>query len=277
MVQLRRVNFDLPPDEIVAPGHQGCAGCGVALGMRLALKTLGSKTVLVVPHGCWSIIDGPWPYSAAGVPLMHTPPTAAAAAASGVRAALDLKGDQDTTVCTLIDDGGQSLLLALASAAGRGERLLFLRWDTEADLPQSDQDPLLALSGLGLAYAATANVAFPDDFTAKLVKARRAPGTAFLHVLAPCPPSWQIPSAQAIRAARMAVMARVFPLVEIERGQPGRLTLDPEHLPLEDYLRTQGRFRHLMDEPEALEATRVALAQRWQHIVAATNYSHFRD
>lgn len=295
MILLRQVNFDLSPDEVVASGHQGCAGCGAALGMRLALKTLGRATVLVAPHGCWSIIDGPWPYSAAGVPLMHTPSTATAGAASGVRAALDLKGNQDATVCALINGDEQSELLpALSSAVGRGERILFLRCDTQADLParghnfgaapgaspvstnagpvsQSDQDLLMALPRLGLAYAATATVAFPDDFTAKLVKARRARGTTFLHVLTPCPPAWEVPSFRAIRATRMAVLARVFPLVEIEHGRPLRLTVDPGHVPLEDYLREQGRFRRLLEDPEALDATRLALEQRWQHIVAATN------
>src|SRR5450759_5746327 len=76
------VNYAIPPDEVMSPGHLGCAGCGATLSMRLALKGLGRDTVLVVPACCWSVIDGPAPYSAAGVPLMHTPFASAAAAAA---------------------------------------------------------------------------------------------------------------------------------------------------------------------------------------------------
>ena len=103
MTVLRQVTFDLPPDEVLAPGHLGCAGCGAALAMRRALKALGRKTVLVIPACCWSVIDGPTPYSAAGVPVLHTP--SAASAAAGVRAALDLQGDDETTVCAWAGDG----------------------------------------------------------------------------------------------------------------------------------------------------------------------------
>jgi pyruvate/2-oxoacid:ferredoxin oxidoreductase beta subunit len=119
-------------------------------------------------------------------------------------------------------------------------------------------------------YAATATVAFPDDLAAKVSKAKSIKGTKFLHVLAPCPPGWKIPSDRAIRAARLAVMARVFPLLEVERGTDWRITLDPGRVPLEDYLKEQGRFRFLLDRPEALEAARAAIDERWQQIINRT-------
>ena len=213
------VNFAVPSDEVMAPGHLGCAGCGGTLAMRLALKALGRKTVLVVPACCWSVIDGPAPYSAAGVPLMHTPFASAAAAASGVRAGLDLKGDTTTTVCAWAGDGGtfDIGLQALSAAAERNENILYICYDNEAymntgvqrssatpfgawttttpaqhvkDRPKKDL--LAIMAAHGIPYAATATVAYPDDLIAKVRKAAAIRGTRFIHLLAPCPPGWKI-------------------------------------------------------------------------------------
>ncbi|HSL23892.1 MAG TPA: thiamine pyrophosphate-dependent enzyme [Vicinamibacterales bacterium] len=297
MTLLRQVNFDLPPDEVLAPGHMGCAGCGAALAMRIALKALGRQTVLVIPACCWSVIDGPSPYSAASVPVMHTPFASAAAAASGVRAALDLKGDTETNVCAWAGDGGtfDIGIQALSAAAERNENILYICYDNEAYMntgvqrssatplgawttttpggrlkEQPKKDLLAIMAAHGIPYAATGTVAFPDDLAAKLTRARGIRGTKFLHVLAPCPPGWKIPPEQVIAVARMAVMARVFPLVEIEHGTDWRITLDPGHAPLEEYLKTQGRFRFLLNQPETLEAARAAIEDRWQRIINRT-------
>ena len=162
--------------------------------MRLALKVLGRNTVLVVPACCWSIIDGMSPYSAAGVPLMHTPFASAAAAASGVRAALDAKGETDTTVCAWAGDGGtfDIGIQALSGAAERNEDILYVCYDNEAYMntgvqrssatpmgawttttpnaqpkQQAKKDLLAIMLAHHIPYAATATVAFPDDFTAK--------------------------------------------------------------------------------------------------------------
>jgi pyruvate ferredoxin oxidoreductase beta subunit len=65
-------------------------------------------------------------------------------------------------------------------------------------------------------------------------------------------------------------MARVFPLLEVEHGTEWRITLDPGRVPLEDYLKEQGRFRFLVDKPEALEAAKAAIDERWQQIINRT-------
>ncbi len=270
-VAMAQIVYDLPPDEILAPGHVGCGGCGATLSMRLALKALGPKTMLVVPACCWSVIDGPTPFSAAGVPLMHTPFASAAAVASGVRAALDLKGETATTVCAWAGDGGtfDIGIQALSAAAERDEDIIFVCYDNEAYMntgvqrssatpfgawttttpgarvkEQEKKDLLSILVAHAVPYAATATVAYPDDLTAKFTKARGIRGTRFIHLLSPCPPGWKIPSERAIEFARLAVATRVFPLVEIENGE-WRVTVDPPRQPLEVYLKGQGRFRQL--------------------------------
>jgi len=291
------VNFAIPSDEVMAPGHLGCAGCGGTLAMRLALKALGRQTVLVVPACCWSVIDGPAPYSAAGVPLMHTPFASAAAAASGVRAGLDLKGDTTTTVCAWAGDGGtfDIGLQALSAAAERNENILYICYDNEAymntgvqrssatpfgawttttpsqhvkDRPKKDM--LAIMVAHAIPYAATATVAYPEDLIAKIRKAASIGGTRFIHLLAPCPPGWKIASEDAIRYARLAVGSHVFPLIEVEDGRRWRLTVEPDYAPIEDYLAGQGRFRHLAGDAAAIEQIRQSVEERWRQLLART-------
>jgi pyruvate/2-oxoacid:ferredoxin oxidoreductase beta subunit len=287
------VNYAIPPDEVMSPGHLGCAGCGATLSMRLALKGLGRGTVLVVPACCWSVIDGPAPYSAAGVALMHTPFASAAAAASGVRAALDLKGDKDTTVCAWAGDGGtfDIGIQALSAAAERNENILYICYDNEAYMntgvqrssatppgawttttpaahlkERQKKDILAVMAAHAIPYAATATIGYPDDFLAKIRKARAIRGMRFIHLLAPCPPGWKIASEQSIRYARLAVASRVFPLLEVEDGHRWRMTVRPDPVPLEDYLRDQGRFRNLLNDPDALDRVRRLVDDRWNRV-----------
>lgn len=272
MAVLRHVNFELPPDELLSPGHMGCAGCGAALAMRLALKALGRKTVLVIPSCCWSVIDGPAPHTAVGVPVMHTPAGSAVPAAAGVRAALDLQGDDDTSVCAWTGDAGavENGIQGLSAAAERNENILYVCYDTEARLTGQRRTDLIAVAAaLRIPYAATATVAFPEDLAAKVARTRLIKGTKFLHILVPCPPGWQIATDRAIKVARLAVLSRAFPLVEVENGS-WRITLDPGRVPLEDYLKEQGRYESLLTQPEAVAAARAAIDERWQQIINRT-------
>jgi len=294
---MQQIQYSVPEEETLAPGHLGCAGCGAALAMRLALKALGHRTVLVIPACCWSIIDGLSPYSAAGVPVMHTPFASAAAAAVGVRAALDLKGDTETTVCAWAGDGGtfDIGIQALSAAAERNENFVYICYDNEAYMntgiqrssatpigawtsttpaarlkEQPKKDMLAIMAAHRIPYAATATVAYPDDLVAKVERAKATRGTRFIHLLSPCPPGWKIASEQAVKHSRLAVQSRVFPLLEVENGETWRLTLDPETVPIEEYLRAQGRFRHLVDDPDAVERVRAGVEARWRSIVAKT-------
>lgn len=290
---MSQILYDVPDEEILPPGHLGCGGCGAALSMRLALKALGRKTILVVPACCSSVIDGPAPFSAAGVPVMHTPFASAAAAASGVRAALDVKRDTDTTVCVWAGDGRtfDIGIQALSAAAERNEDFIYVCCDNEAYMSsgvqrgpampsgvwtttptarakQQQRDILSILAAHRIPYAATATVAYPDDLVAKFVRARDTRGTRFLHVLSPCPPEWKIPSERAIEFARLAVAARMFPLVEIIGGRRWRVTVDPPAEPLEKYLEGQGRFRGLVNDAGRIAALRAALDERWADITS---------
>lgn len=283
-----RVNFSLPETELLGSGHLGCQGCGATLAMRYALKALGERTIVVIPACCWTILAGPFPHSALKVPVLHTAFETAAVTAAGVRTALDLKGDEETTVMAWAGDGGtfDIGIQALSGAAERNDDILYVCYDNEAYMntgiqrssatpqgawttttPESKGEPKKDIMGImeahGIPYAATASIAFPDDLVRKVQKASGIRGMKFIHLLSPCPPGWKIPAELSVELARRAVESRVFPLYEIEQGRYV-LSPMPESRPLRDYLEPQGRFRDL--EEDKLEAIESMVSANWQRL-----------
>jgi pyruvate/2-oxoacid:ferredoxin oxidoreductase beta subunit len=285
------IRDDVPRLELLEPGHLACPGCGAPLAMRLVLKELGPDTIVVLPACCWSIIAGPFPQSSLHVPLYHTAFETGAAVASGVRAALDVRGDRDTTVMVWAGDGGtfDIGLQALSGAAERNEDILYVCYDNEAYMntgiqrssatpwgawttttpaaqPQSTKkkDILAIMAAHRIPYAATASTAYPLDLLAKVRRAKDTRGTRFLHILSPCPPGWKVPDERTIDLGRMAVQSRVFPLLEVENGVRWRFTVDHAADPVAPYIRAQGRFRHLDDD--AVASIQRDVDARWDHL-----------
>src|SRR5512144_2240794 len=187
----------IPLEENLGHGHLACAGCGAAISMRLTLKALGEKAVMVFPASCWSIIPGFWPYSSFRIPVVHAGFVTGGATASGVRAALDIRGDHEAVVAVWAGDGGtfDIGLQALSGAAERNEDILYVCYDNEAYMntgiqrssatpwgawttttpagtPKSPpkKDMLAIMAAHGIPYGATASVAFPADLVAKMKK-----------------------------------------------------------------------------------------------------------
>ncbi len=100
----------------------------------------------------------------------------------------------------------------------------------------------------GIPYVATASPSYPFDLMDKVKKAVAIEGPCYIHVFSVCPTGWRTPSNLSVRFGRLAVETGVFPLYEIENGKY-TLNLDlPRLRPVEDYLKPQGRFRHLTQE-----------------------------
>jgi pyruvate ferredoxin oxidoreductase beta subunit/2-oxoisovalerate ferredoxin oxidoreductase beta subunit len=265
----------IPPEEYLNPGHLGCPGCGATIAMKLALKALGDKTIVVIPACCWGILAGPYPNSSLNVPILHTAFATAGAAASGIRAALDMQGDTETTVLSWAGDGGTFDIgfQSLSGAVERNEDCIFVCYDNEAymntGVQRSSATPfgtqttttpgqgwkktrkkniIETLAAHRIPYAATASIAFPEDLVRKFQKAKGLQGgSRFLHVLATCPPGWRVSSELSVKVARLAVQTNIFPLYEVEDGI--NYTLNYEgHREVKDYLEIQGRFKHLADE-----------------------------
>ena len=268
------MELDTKDNEYMYSGHVGCPGCGAAIAMRFTLKALGDKTIVVLPACCWSIIAGPYPQSTLKVPVIHSAFETGGAVASGVRAALDVKGDSETTVVTWAGDGGTFDIgfQALSGAVERNEDFIYVCYDNEAymntGVQRSSSTPygawttttpgqdwkkmrkkniVEALVAHRIPYAATANIAFPEDLVRKVQKAQGLKGSRFIHIYASCPTGWRIPSEMSVKIARMAVQTNIFPLYEVEEGIKYTINYKPKEYLVREYFKLQGRFRHLTD------------------------------
>jgi pyruvate ferredoxin oxidoreductase beta subunit/2-oxoisovalerate ferredoxin oxidoreductase beta subunit len=273
-----------------------CAGCGERVAMRLALQLLGRDTVFVVPACCAAVVDGAFPYSSMGVPMLHTAFETGASVATGVRASLDAQGRHDTTVVVWAGDGGTFDIgfQALSAAAERNENFLYVCYDNEAYMNTGAQrssatpmgawtattpavnpkgrpkkDILAILAAHRIPYAATASIAFPEDLMAKVAKAKRIQGTRFLHVLAPCPSGWKYEPDRTVQLARLAVGTCIFPLVEIVEGADPKLSyVPPRPRPVGEYLSAQGRFGHLT--ADAIASIQRVVEEGWAALRASS-------
>lgn len=268
------MDVEMTEREYMYSGHVGCPGCGATIAMRFFLKALGEKTVMVLPACCWSIIAGPYPQSTLKIPVIHAAFETGGATASGVRAALDMQGDTETTVVTWAGDGGTFDIgfQSLSGAVERNEDFLYVCYDNEAymntGIQRSSSTPygawttttpgrewkkmrkkniVEALVAHRIPYAATASIAFPEDLQRKAEKAHKIKGSRFLHIYASCPTGWRIPSEMSVKVARMAVQTNIFPLYEVEEGLRYTINLKPRGYLVREYFRLQGRFQHLTD------------------------------
>ena len=273
-----------PKKEPFAPGHRACIGCGEALAVRLVCKALPQNVIVANATGCMEVVSSQFPTTAWRMPWIHTLFENAAAVASGVEAAtkaLVRKGkrpDTGTKVVAMAGDGGTSDIgiQALSGALERGHDFVYVCFDNEAymntGIQRSSATPfgastttspagrksigqktqkknMVAIAAAhDIPYAATASHSYPFDLMAKVAKAVAAPGPAYGHILSVCPTGWRSDPDLSVRMGRLAVQTGVFPLYEIENGRY-RMSLElPEMRPVQDYLRLQGRFRHLSED-----------------------------
>jgi 2-oxoisovalerate ferredoxin oxidoreductase beta subunit len=274
-VNQRFDNQYIPEDELLTSGNLACAGCGASLSMRLALKGLGKPTVFAVPACCWTIIPGTWSFSIMEVPLFHCAFETTAATISGIKSAFRRRGRDDICVVGWAGDGGtlDIGIQALSGAAERNEDVVYVCYDNEAYMntgiqrssatplgswttttpvknpksePKKDIDDIMIAHKIP--YLATATAAYPHDMIAKFKKARSIRGTRFIHLLAACPTGWRMPENLSIEAMRLAVLTNIFPLYEVENSEVYRQTVIPDEIiPVDKYMRLQGRFRHLTE------------------------------
>jgi pyruvate ferredoxin oxidoreductase beta subunit/2-oxoisovalerate ferredoxin oxidoreductase beta subunit len=293
MSKAKKMKLTLPTEELVGPGNLACQGCGANLALRYVLKALGQKTVLCIPACCWAVIDGPFPHSCMGVPIYHCAFETAASTATGVKAGLQMTGDNETTVVAWAGDGGtfDIGLQALSGAAERNDDIIYVCYDNEAymntgiqrssatplgawttttpvkffkDEPKKDIDAIIAAHRIP--YQATASIAYPEDVYKKARKAKDIKGTRFLHIYAPCPTGWKSRPEDTVKLGRMVVQNCIFPLFEVEHGEKYTLTMKPSNKkPIDDYLKLQGRFRHL--QPETIKIMQEAVDHEWARLL----------
>jgi len=208
-----------------------------------------------------------------------------------------MRGDTETEVVAWAGDGATFDIgfQGLSAAAERNEDIIYVCCDNEGymntgnqkssatprnvitsttPLPvpkyNSKKDIALILAAHSVPYVCTLTIAYPDDFIRKVHKAKGMKGFRFLHVLAPCPTGWRFPSESTVKISRLAVETKVFPLFEIERGVKVTINEAPTGLSVGEYVKYQGRYRHLATEH--IEEYQMELDERWSRLQWLATY-----
>lgn len=269
--------------ELFSPGHTACAGCGQSQAARLVLEAAGSNTIVTNNTGCLEVFSAKYPESSWGVPWIHSLFENAAAVASGVEVALRYLGKKEAiNVIAQGGDGGTADigLQALSGMLERGHDVLYVCYDNEAYMNTGVQrsgltpfDANTTTSPVGSAssgnihpkkpmpeialahaipYVATASVAFPQDLQRKVKKAVSIKGPKYIQIHVPCPLGWRHEPGLTFQVAKLAVETGLFPLIEYENA---KLVTVRKIKPLvvEEYLKIQGRFKHLLGNAEEIK------------------------
>lgn len=285
----------LPAEELFAQGHRACAGCASALAARHALKATGKNTIIVVATGCLEVFSTPYPETAWRIPFIHSAFENSAAVGAGIAEALK-KLKKDTNVLVMAGDGASFDigLQALSGAVERNHNFCYICYDNGAyentGIQRSGATPRYAATTTSPAgkiihgkiewkkhmpfiiaghnenvYVATANIAFPQDYIQKVKKGLQHKGPAYIQVFVPCTTGWKYPPNLTIEIAKLAFKAKVTPLYEIENGILKFTKKPAQEIPVKDYLKQQGRFKHL-NEKEIAEI-QAHVNKEWDKLV----------
>jgi pyruvate ferredoxin oxidoreductase beta subunit len=280
----RSVQARMERSNTLTSGHRACQGCGEALGARYALdaamRATGGRLIAANATGCLEVFSTPYPESSWQLPWIHSLFGNAPAVATGIAAALKVKGRTDVRVVGQGGDGG-TLDIGFACLSGMFERnddVLYICYDNEAymntgvqrssatppaartantkpvgDEPgnvfgQGKNGPLIAMAH-EIPYVATATVAELHDLEAKVERAMELHGARYIHIFVPCPLGWGSASSDTIKIARLAKETGLFPVFEAEHGEVVGVSKIRRRVPVEEYLRLQRRYSHLFGDP----------------------------
>lgn len=269
-------------------GHRACGGCAAALAARTILDAAGKDTIVVSSTGCMEVFSTPYPETAWKVPWIHSLFENNSAVASGIVASLKKQGRKEKVIAIGGDGATFDIgMLCISGAFERGHDFVYICYDNEAYMntgvqrssatpvgastatsPIGSQSwgkerpkknlPAIALAH-GVPYVATASIAYPKDLTRKVKQALAIRGPKYIEVHSPCPIGWGFDSSQTIEIAKLAVNTGLVPIYEAFQDQPLKVRKLPKRVPVNEYLRQQKRFRHLVDGQG--DETHVALIQ----------------
>ncbi len=297
----------LNKEERLSPGHRMCAGCGATIAVRNVLRGLhdGDEAVITCATSCLEVSSFMYPYTAWKDSFIHDAFENAGATCSGVEAAyraLRKKGKVKNThkFIAFGGDGGTYDIgfQSLSGAMERNHDMVYVCYDNEAymntGIQRSSATPLYAdttttpvgtdsegknqnrkdlaqvIAAHNIPYVAqTTFVKNFKDIHVKSEKAIYTPGAAFLNVLAPCPRGWRYEMSDILEICQLAVDTCFWPLFEVIDGE-WILNYEPKKkLPIEDFLRPQGRFKHLFKpgKEHLIADIQAEVDRRWDELL----------
>jgi len=266
----------LVTEDLFTPGVGLCSGCPIETMSRFTGRVLGDDIVVFGTPGCCSrISQGVGLKASARVPCYFALMTNAASTAGGVKRYYQKTG-QDITVVCMVGDGATADVgfAGLSGAAERGENIIYICFDNEAymatGIQKSGTTPYAAwtftspvgknlagrrgpskympliMADHGIPYTATATVSHLEDYAKKLQKAKQVKdGLSYIHIFSPCYTGWRAAEDSAVELSRVAVETNYFPLWESERGQYSLTYWPRKILPITEFTKLTGRYRHL--------------------------------
>jgi len=265
--------------ELFTGGHRACAGCGAAIVARQVLMAAGPDTVVASATGCLEVVSTIFPYTAWNVPFLHSAFENSAATISGVEAmhkSLTKQGKYNKKL-NLIAFGGDGGtydigLQSLSGALERGHNILYICYNNEAYMntgvqrsgatpkgadtttapvgkvhkgkEQCRKDLTEIIVAHKIPYVAQAVVGNWRDLTSKVEKALSMEGPKFINVFQPCRLGWAYKPELTCEIGRLSFETCVWPLYEVRNGLY-KVTKPKEKKPVSEWLKLQGRFRHL--------------------------------
>lgn len=294
--------------ERFAPGHRMCEGCGGPVAIRAVLRAMHpeDKAVISLATSCLEVSTCIYPYTSWDDSFIHTAFEGTAATCSGVESAykaLQKKGKVTGNYKFLAfgGDGGtyDIGLQSLSGALERGTDMTYICYDNEAYMntgtQRSSATPLYAdttttatgkessgkmqpkkdltkiVAAHHVPYAA--QTAFMGNFKDIHEKAERAiytEGPTFLNVLSPCPRGWRYSSKDLMKISKIAVDTCIWPLFEIIDGDWKINYIPKKKLPVAEYLKMQGRFKHLFKpgNEQLLVSIQDEVDRRWEELLS---------
>ena len=286
-------------------GHTLCSGCAEPMVVRTVLNAIEDPVVVASPTGCLEVATSRYPGTAWNVPWIHVAFENAAAVISGVEAAYKALAKTGKTkrrirFVVFAGDGGtyDIGLQALSGALERGHEILYVcinneaymntgvqrsgstprwAWATTAPVgktipgkPQDRKDLTEIVVGHHVPYAAQAAMSNLVDLANKVERAMKIEGPKFINVLTTCPLGWRTPRDSALQQAKLAVETRYWPLYEVTAGVYKINYKPKQDVPVEEWLKTQGRFRHLFRDPrgqELIAEFQAAVDRHWEQLL----------
>jgi len=274
---IRRMK-ELPSTHLLGTGTPMCAGCGGLEALHEIYDILGEKTVFTNAAGCMTLLSV-YPFTPFRGSWLYTAMASAPAGAQGIRDALDIllekkriTPEEDLQVVTLTGDGS-AYGMGLSATSGTIDRnldYLYICYDNEGygntgqqfseatphaaktstskgsrGFPGFKKDLFAIWTANNPAYVATVIGAEPLDLAKKIQKAKTIKGPRFILALAPCPTGWDFDPRYSADIGKLAVDTGIWPLKEFEKGKVTHTKIPHHRKPVEEYLKTQGRFKHL--------------------------------
>ena len=295
--------------ERLAPGHRMCAGCGATIAVRAVLRALHEEDHAVIANatGCLEVSSFMYPYTAWEDSYIHNAFENAGATLSGVETAyrvLKKKGklpEEETFKFIAFGGDGGTYDIGFQSLSGameRGHDMVYVCYDNGAYMntgiqrssatpmyadttttpagkvsqgkPQTRKDLAAILAAHNIPYVGqTTFIGNMKDLYTKSERAIYTEGAAFLNVMAPCPRGWRYDAPDIIDICKSAVETCYWPLFEVIDGK-WILNYEPKKkLPIEDFLKRQGRFKHLFKpgNEELIAAFQAEVDRRWEELL----------